>query len=208
MGAGLSHSCRQHRSWPDRARFSGKIPEPLHGGEDDFPPKLRRAAHQASPRPCTGSRRLFELPDRRGFKTTSNGHDRTSPATMDEAGTGCNLASLSALSRPILQVSPLYILFGTKIDTDMNTPSTALEACDIIRDSFDKFEREIKEICGISDSVDEWLDTKHLCELLGVSIRTINYYRVRMLIPYTRFGNKCYYKVADVIEVLNEKGGI
>ncbi len=86
----------------------------------------------------------------------------------------------------------------------MNTQDIAIEACDIIRSSFDKFEREIKEVCGLSDSVDEWLDTRQICQRLHISIRTLNYYRVRMIVPYTRFGNKCYYKVSDVIQVLEE----
>jgi hypothetical protein len=90
----------------------------------------------------------------------------------------------------------------------MDDKTLAAEACEIIRDSFDKFEREIREICGITDSVDEWLDTRQICDRLKISIRTLNYYRVRMLVPYTRFGNKCYYKMSDIIEVLNEKGSI
>ncbi len=80
----------------------------------------------------------------------------------------------------------------------------AAEACDIIRGSFDKFEREIKEVCGLTDSVDEWLDSRQICERLKISIRTLNYYRVRMIVPYTRFGSKCYYKVSDVVQVLEE----
>ncbi len=84
----------------------------------------------------------------------------------------------------------------------------AAEACNIIRSSFDKFEREIKELCGLTDSTDEWLDSRQVCRRLNISIRTLNYYRVRMIIPYSRFGNKCYYKVCDIIEVLNEKGRI
>jgi hypothetical protein len=90
----------------------------------------------------------------------------------------------------------------------MSNDNLAAEACDIIRNSFDKFEREIKEVCGLTDSVDEWLDTRQICERLNISIRTLNNYRVRMIVPYTRFGSKCYYKVSDIIEVLNEKGRI
>lgn len=90
----------------------------------------------------------------------------------------------------------------------MSDDRSAKEACDIIRGSFDRFEKEVRELCGLTDSVDEWLDTRRICERLNISIRTLNYYRVKMIIPYTRFGNKCYYKVSDIIEVLNEKGRI
>lgn len=90
----------------------------------------------------------------------------------------------------------------------MGSDNLAAEACEIIRDSLDKFEREIKEVCGLTDSVDKWLDTRQICERLNISIRTLNNYRMRMIVPYTRFGSKCYYKVSDIIEVLNEKGCI
>lgn len=78
--------------------------------------------------------------------------------------------------------------------------------------SLDSFEKEIKTMCGISDEDGKWLDTRQVCELLGIKISTLNTYRNRRIIPYSRFGNKCYYKIADIEAMLkkstkNEKGG-
>lgn len=48
-----------------------------------------------------------------------------------------------------------------------------------------------------------WLDNADVCEQLGISKRTLQYYRDSGTLPYTFIGKKCYYKAADIEAVLN-----
>lgn len=48
-------------------------------------------------------------------------------------------------------------------------------------------------------SVDEeWYTSSDVCRLLGISLRTLQNYRDKGLIPYSQVGHKCYYKIRDV----------
>jgi hypothetical protein len=43
-----------------------------------------------------------------------------------------------------------------------------------------------------------WYNNEEACRLLGVSLRTLQTYRDKGLIPYSQVGHKCYYKIKDV----------
>lgn len=43
-----------------------------------------------------------------------------------------------------------------------------------------------------------WYNNEEVCRLLGVSLRTLQTYRDKGLIPYSQVGHKCYYKIKDV----------
>lgn len=45
---------------------------------------------------------------------------------------------------------------------------------------------------------EEWYNNRDVCRLLGVSLRTLQTYRDKGLIPYSQVGHKCYYKIKDV----------
>lgn len=49
---------------------------------------------------------------------------------------------------------------------------------------------------------DGLLDNAGVCQRLHISKRTLQYYRESGLLPYTLVGNKCYYKIEDIIAFL------
>ena len=50
------------------------------------------------------------------------------------------------------------------------------------------------------DNVDE----VEACRLLNVSHRTMHRYRVKGLIPHHKVGNRIYYKLRDIIQLLED----
>ena len=52
-------------------------------------------------------------------------------------------------------------------------------------------ENSIKKLNG-------WLDNQDVCLLIGVSKRTLYYYRISGKLPFTQIGKKIYYKEKDV----------
>lgn len=51
---------------------------------------------------------------------------------------------------------------------------------------------------------DEWRDNQDVCRLLAISLRTLQTYRDKGLIPYSQVGHKCYYKVEDIERFMEE----
>ena len=48
-------------------------------------------------------------------------------------------------------------------------------------------------------SVDEeWYTNQDVCLLLKISLRTLQNYRDKGLIPYSQVGHKCFYKIKDI----------
>ena len=52
--------------------------------------------------------------------------------------------------------------------------------------------------------VSEWVDTADVCRELKLSKRTVQTLRSTGRLPYTRFNHKTYYKLEDVMKVLEE----
>jgi len=69
---------------------------------------------------------------------------------------------------------------------------------------YDRLRKTVKELLErskklIPEPVDRiWYTNQDLCRLLGVSLRTLQTYRDKGLIPYSQVGHKCYYKIKDV----------
>lgn len=51
---------------------------------------------------------------------------------------------------------------------------------------------------------EEWYTNRDVCRLLGISLRTLQNYRDKGLIPYSQVGHKCYYKISDVEEFMEK----
>lgn len=81
-----------------------------------------------------------------------------------------------------------------------------MDANELLKDRLDKFIREIEELCGIAQRDKTWLDNRQVCELLKISIRTLQYYRDYEIIPFSMIGRKCYYKISDVEQLLKKDG--
>lgn len=48
----------------------------------------------------------------------------------------------------------------------------------------------------------KWLDNQEVCQILGISIRTLQTYREKGVLPYTRIKHKMFYKPEDVEALL------
>lgn len=50
----------------------------------------------------------------------------------------------------------------------------------------------------------KWLDNQDVCQLLGISKRTLQSYRDNGTLPYSQIGHKMFYNPVDVEKVLNK----
>ncbi len=51
---------------------------------------------------------------------------------------------------------------------------------------------------------EQWLDNKELMDLLKISKRTAQHYRDTGIISFSQVGNKIYYKLSDVEELMKK----
>lgn len=49
----------------------------------------------------------------------------------------------------------------------------------------------------------KWLDNHEVCDILGISKRTLQEYRAKGLLPFGRIKNKLFYKPEDVQRLLD-----
>ncbi|WP_439848461.1 helix-turn-helix domain-containing protein [Riemerella anatipestifer] len=49
------------------------------------------------------------------------------------------------------------------------------------------------------------MDTQEVCQLLGISKRTLQNYKDRNLLPYSYINRKNYYKRSDVLHLLENQ---
>lgn len=74
----------------------------------------------------------------------------------------------------------------------------------IDRKALDKVKERIKLLLEKSRGLasyrnrEEWLDNQDVCQLLNISLRTLQSYRDKGILAYSMIGHKCYYKVNDI----------
>ena len=70
--------------------------------------------------------------------------------------------------------------------------------------TFDRLAQCLSELLKKSNKLkapqleEEWWDNQYVSQLLGVSLRTLQNWRDKGLIPYSQVGHKCFYKIKDV----------
>lgn len=69
---------------------------------------------------------------------------------------------------------------------------------------FEDFTKQVYTLCGKNRSNENWLDNRQVCELLKISLRTLQTYRDTGVLPYSQIGRKCYYKAADIEQFINQ----
>ena len=69
---------------------------------------------------------------------------------------------------------------------------------------FEDFAKQVNTLCGQNRSAENWLDNRQVCELLKISPRTLQTYRDSGVLPYSQIGRKCYYKVTDIEQFVNQ----
>ena len=65
-------------------------------------------------------------------------------------------------------------------------------------------------LCRESDEkrMGKWLDNQDVCQILNVSLRTLQTYRSNRTLPYTKIGYKMYYKPEDVGKLLEQSSAL
>ena len=79
-----------------------------------------------------------------------------------------------------------------------------------IMERFDKIERTLERMNKLKDCLDgdTLLDNYDLCQLLGITKRTLARYRQKKLVTYYMIDGRTYYKASEVQDFLNMKGKI
>ena len=68
---------------------------------------------------------------------------------------------------------------------------------------FTEFAKQIESLCSThTQKVENWLDSLEVCLLLGVSKRTLQYYRSSGRLAYSQIGSKIYYKTSDIERII------
>lgn len=69
---------------------------------------------------------------------------------------------------------------------------------------FEDFSRQVKILCGENQDKEQWLGNDDVCNLLQISLRTLQSYRDNGILPYSQIGRKCYYKVSDIENLISK----
>ena len=80
-----------------------------------------------------------------------------------------------------------------------------MERFDKIEDKLGRMNRQTSALEGFLDG-DKLLDNQDMCELLGITKRTLARYRQKKLVTYYMIDGRTYYKSSEVKEFLNRKG--
>ena len=77
-----------------------------------------------------------------------------------------------------------------------------------VMERFDRMENMLRRMNRQTAALegDKLLDNQDMCELLGVTKRTLARYRQKKLVTYYMIDGRTYYKASEVQEFLNRKG--
>jgi|MGYP000242437273 hypothetical protein len=78
-----------------------------------------------------------------------------------------------------------------------------MERFDRIDDRLNRMNRQTAALEG-----DKLLDNQDMCELLGVTKRTLARYRQKKLVTYYMIDGRTYYKASEVQDFLSRKGKV
>ena len=67
-----------------------------------------------------------------------------------------------------------------------------------------EIEKKVTRLCSPAGDagLKKWMDNRDVCEVLRISKRTLQVYREKGLLPYTRIKNKIFYRPEDVQKLL------
>ena len=71
---------------------------------------------------------------------------------------------------------------------------------------FESFAARVESLCRENGekTLKQWLDGQEVCQILGVSPRTLQTFRDSGKIPYTRIEHKMYYRPIDVEKLIQK----
>ena len=73
-----------------------------------------------------------------------------------------------------------------------------------IRQRFEDFTKQVKNLCRDGQDKEKWLGNEDVCRLLKISMRTLQSYRDNGILPYSQIGRKCYYRVSDIENLISK----
>ena len=70
----------------------------------------------------------------------------------------------------------------------------------------ENFAEKVEARCCVSGdkALQKWLDNQEVCEILGISKRTLQTYRDNGTLSYTQIGHKMYYRPEDIESLINK----
>ena len=82
----------------------------------------------------------------------------------------------------------------------MEIISMDVKAFDALAGHVEAIERKAEALCRRQEDVSlkKWLDNQDVCDVLGISKRTLQTYREKGLLPFSRIRHKIFYKPEDV----------
>ena len=83
----------------------------------------------------------------------------------------------------------------------INIEAGAFEA---MMNRFEAFTGKVENLCGDHQDkgLHRWLDNQDVCRILNISKRTLQTYREKGLLPFSRIRHKIFYKPEDVGKLL------
>lgn len=72
-----------------------------------------------------------------------------------------------------------------------------------MKERFKGFSNQVKDLCGDNQDKEQWLGNEDVCALLQISLRTLQSYRDRGMLPFSLIGRKCYYRVSDMQQLID-----
>ena len=73
-----------------------------------------------------------------------------------------------------------------------------------VKQRFHDFANQVKNLCGDNQNKEKCLGNEDVCRLLQISPRTLQSYRNTGILPYSQIGRKCYYRVSDIENLINQ----
>ena len=75
---------------------------------------------------------------------------------------------------------------------------------DDLRVRFGKLEEKVVGMCRPMEDLGlkKWLDNQEVCEILRISKKTLQVYRDKGILPYSRIKHKIFFKTEDVYRLL------
>jgi hypothetical protein len=73
-----------------------------------------------------------------------------------------------------------------------------------IRQRFEDFAKQIKNLCRDGQDKEKWLGNEDVCGLLKISMRTLQSYRDNGVLSFSQIGRKCYYRVSDIENLISK----
>lgn len=73
-----------------------------------------------------------------------------------------------------------------------------------LRVRFCEFEERLTHVCRPAEDLGlkNWLDNQDVCEVLRISKKTLQVYRAKGILPFSRIKNKLFYKPEDIRRLL------